>query len=164
LLKTILVPVDFSETSNRALDQAVGLARRLGATIILLLVVEPADFVLPGELYGPAVDLAPLLQAQRRSGRTRLQGLKAKVDDAGVTCVLSLRTGAPEQVIVQEAKKRKADLIVMGTHGRTGISHLVMGSVAERVVRTSGCPVLTVHGTVSKPGTRRPSRRRKGVR
>jgi nucleotide-binding universal stress UspA family protein len=94
----------------------------------------------------------------------RLDALKAEIEDAGVTCVLSLRTGVPDQVIVQEARKRKADLVVMGTHGRTGIPHLVLGSVAERVVRASSCPVLTVRGKASRDKGRRARSRRKGAR
>ena len=144
-IRQILVPVDFSAASLQALDYAVELATPFGAALTVLFVVEP--------LY-TAGDFGVLLEEQQRVGNAELARLAARLEERGVTCRTLLGRGRPYQVIGDEARRCKADLIVMATHGRTGLSHLVMGSVAARVVRSAACPVLTLHPDLAR---RRPA-------
>jgi nucleotide-binding universal stress UspA family protein len=140
----ILVPVDFSAPSDRALRYATTLADRFGATIELLHVVE--DPFVSGawnaEVYVPNV--AELLNRLIVTAREQLEESKALVADKGIGVDTTVITGRPAQSIVDHAATERFDLIVLGTHGRTGLSHALLGSVAERVVRKAPCPVLTV--------------------
>jgi nucleotide-binding universal stress UspA family protein len=141
----ILVPVDFSPHAERAVRYAATLARRFDATLHLLHVVE--DPFLSGawspEAYVPNV--TELLQDLTAGAERQLAGLRASVAALGITVTTAVITGRPAPAIVSHADQGGFDLIVMGTHGRTGLSHVVIGSVAERVVRKAPCPVLTVH-------------------
>ena len=143
-ITNILVPVDFSAHSDRAFRYAATLAHRLGAKLALLHVVE--DPLVTGawnaEVYVPNV---PELLNNLISGAERqLATLKESATALGVTTETAVITGRPAHTIVEQAKDGGFDLIVMGTHGRTGLSHVVMGSVAERVVQKANCPVLTM--------------------
>ena len=145
-MNTILCPVDFSEGSDRALAQAIEFARALQADIHLLHVFQMPTYPAPmGAAYG--ADAATLLDHTRQI-RNRLQERLSDLKDGtaaeGVEITTHLAEGRHYSVIVESAKKLGADLIVMGTHGRSGLSHLVLGSVAERVVRLAESPVLTV--------------------
>jgi len=122
----ILVPTDFSVSSMWALRYGEELARRFGADIILVHVQSPV----PPPEAGPA--------------RKELEALAALLGERGVRAHFALRVGGLAEEILAVGGKEHADLIVMGTHGRTGIAHVLMGSVAETVVRRSACPVLTV--------------------
>ncbi|HUI28160.1 MAG TPA: universal stress protein [Candidatus Kryptonia bacterium] len=135
-IKRILVPIDFSEPSLAGLDYAVELSRRLNAALVVILVLEV--------LYYAAENVGRLLEEQRRLAEVDLARLADRFARRGVELETVLETGLPAQAIVETARKRDVDLIVMATHGRTGFSHLLMGSVAEKVVRTAQCPVLTV--------------------
>ncbi len=135
MIKRILVPVDFSDASLAGLAYALELAKALKAEVVVLFVVEP--------LYS-AGDLGLLLEEGQRRGQEELSRLASRLQGRGVACRTMLQIGTPYQVIANAAARGRADLIVMATHGRSGLSHLVMGSVAERVVRTAHCPVLTV--------------------
>jgi nucleotide-binding universal stress UspA family protein len=147
----MLVATDFSECSNAALDKAAFLAKRLGAALDVLHVWEVPVFVPPelnmieAALGGPTlVDLI-----EKRAGR-KLDAFVAAARERGIAISHSLsERGTPWVVIVRTAEREGHDLVVLGTHGRTGISHTVMGSVAERVVRHSHCPVLTVRSDAS---------------
>jgi nucleotide-binding universal stress UspA family protein len=134
-IKQILVPVDLSEPSIQALDYAIELAAFFKAKLTIVFVAEPLYY---------AGDLGLFIEEQQRLGREQLTHLEERVRKGGRSCETLLLRGAPYQAITDAARRRAADLIVMGTHGRTGLSHLVMGSVADRVVRTAPCPVLTV--------------------
>jgi nucleotide-binding universal stress UspA family protein len=143
-LKRILVPTDFSETSDAALNYGRALARTFGSSLHVLHVAENIfSRAFAGEGY---VAIVPELQADlERSARERIAELlidndTPKLDTQGVVTT----SNATALEIVAYAKKNDIDLIVMGTHGRGGVAHLFMGSVAERVVRTAPCPVLTV--------------------
>lgn len=143
--KQILVPTDFSEGVTPAIDAAVELRRAFGGTITLLHVVESP---VPYEGYGFASNLIPDLvnAAERSMGLARTE-LQRRIDPDGSSSDLVfglVELGAPAQHIVARAEAGPYDLVVMGTHGRTGVSHLFIGSVAERVVRSARCPVLTV--------------------
>lgn len=159
-LKKILVPVDFSDCAMEALEYAGAFAKRLGARLVVLYVVEPVYYATPSELYGPASNVALLLEEQRKVGAQQLAQIAARLRRRGIPAKTALHSGTPYQVIAEVAEKEKADLIVLGTHGRTGISHFVMGSVAERVVRSAPCPVLTVRLQPERPRSRKAPRSR----
>ena len=140
----ILVPVDFSPHAQRAFGYATTLARRLGAELSLVHVVEDpfATGAWGGEVYIP--NIGELLQELIAAAEHRLTTLQDGAVAQGVTTRTAVITGRPAQSIIEHAVSEKCDLIVMGTHGRTGLSHAVMGSVAERVLRKAPCPVLTI--------------------
>ena len=132
---TVLHPTDFSEPSDAAFRLACSLARDYGARLVLLHVVPPT--VVYGE--GAVVPDPELLVHEAKDQLDRLQ-----VPDAAVHTDRRLEEGDPVGMILHVAREVHADLIVMGTHGRTGLARLLMGSVAGPVVRKATCPVLTV--------------------
>jgi nucleotide-binding universal stress UspA family protein len=140
-LKRILVPVDFSAGSRKALRYAVAFARQFNARLSLLYVMPVNYFV--GSEFGP-VDF-PLPEAElRRNSEKQLAALAAQ-DVAGAVAVETrVRQGQPVQEIVEHAREGEVSLIILSTHGRTGLRHVLMGSVAENVVRYAPCPVLVV--------------------
>jgi nucleotide-binding universal stress UspA family protein len=138
-IRHILAPTDFSDPSLQAITYAFELAQAFGAKLSLLHVIELP--VYPMEVY-------PLLEELEQDARTALARLLPEAEDAHVDVSHLVEIGLPYQKILQTAAAEKADLIVIATHGRTGLSHLVLGSVAERVVRLAPCPVLTVRATV----------------
>jgi universal stress protein A len=144
--RRILHPTDFSRASAPALRRAVALARACRALLVLLHVMTPpSPFIGEGT---PPSSYADLLIVARRSARRRLAAALARVRRERVRAQAIFAEGLPADEILRAARRARADLIVMGTHGRTGVSRVFMGSVAERVVRESRCPVLTVraHG------------------
>jgi nucleotide-binding universal stress UspA family protein len=145
-IKRILVPIDFSKDSLKALAYATDFAASFGARIALLHVVEPIYYATPTDIYTASANIAPLLDQQRRAAEQQFARIVAGMEKKGRRIQATIKTGAPSQVIVDSAKKDRADLIIMATHGRTGLAHLFMGSVAEKVVRSAACPVLTVRG------------------
>jgi len=134
-MNKILFPTDFSHTGDAALVLATSLARDTGATMLIVHVEEPPHAYGGGEMYYGMVDPDPAEQ------RRMLQ--QVVPTDPAVPFEHRLITGDPATGIVQLAKEEGADLIVLGTHGRTGFKRLVMGSTAEAVVRHASCPVLT---------------------
>jgi nucleotide-binding universal stress UspA family protein len=140
--KRILVPSDFSDTSARALEHAKSVAERFEASLELLHVV-PNPFMANAATLYVGMPLPPdFLNELERDARQRLD--EALVDRQHFKVRSVVKVGDPLLEIVEHARSERVDLIVMGTHGRTGVSHLFLGSVAERVVRTAACPVLTV--------------------
>ena len=139
VIKKILSPVDFSDSGAAAVRAAEQLAHDTGAELLLLHVASDPMFALPDGGYA----LPRIIEEYEEAVRGRLalltSGLRSDI-------VVSAKTvhGVPYRAIVDSAVSEQADLIVMGTHGRTGLSHLFLGSVAERVVRTSRVPVITV--------------------
>jgi nucleotide-binding universal stress UspA family protein len=158
MIKRILIPVDFSDPSLKALDYAAQLARgrRPKPQLIVLHVVEPVYYPAVGEMYGVGLDLGSVYDEIECAARAHVARLTVSLRRRGTTARGLICTGTAAQAIVETAAKLKADLIVLSTHGRTGLSHVVMGSVAERVVRTAPCAVVTVRAS-AKP--RRVSRR-----
>ncbi len=138
-LKKILVPVDFSECSDKALQYAIPFARQFDAELVLLHVVQP--FVAMPEM--PSVDAALVQKQMRESGKKQLDALQQTIDEE-ITSRTLLRVGNPHVEIINAAKESGIDLIILSTHGRTGLAHVFLGSNAERVVRHAGCPVLIV--------------------
>lgn len=142
-LKTVLVPVDFSETSDAALRYGKALAQAFGASLHLLHVVqEPYSQPWAVEAYG--FSLATLQEDWIKDARTRLDQAVTADDRTALRAKTTTLLGHPVTEILRYAADEKIDLIVMGTHGRGPLGHMIMGSVAERVVRRSPCPVLTV--------------------
>jgi nucleotide-binding universal stress UspA family protein len=140
-IRHILVPVDFTEFSNRAVDAAALIAGRFKATVTLVHVIEEFTY----DLTDTALIIDPYA-ALETVARRLLQGLHDKLRRRGLTVRTAIVRGHPAVVILEQAGERRSDLIVMGTHGRTGLERVVMGSVAARVVRLAPCPVLTVGG------------------
>jgi nucleotide-binding universal stress UspA family protein len=164
MIKRILAPVDFSEPSRRALEYAADLSRTLGSQLIVLHVVEPVYYPVAGDLYGVGLDLGNVYEQIDRSAREQLAELARELRRRRVNVQAVLLHGTAPQAIVENATKSHADLVVMATHGRSGLSHLLLGSVANRVLRTAPCPVLTVSprrsGSVGKASAA-PARRRR---
>lgn len=151
-IRRILCPLDFSLYSRHALEQAIALAREFGAEISALHVFAPAPIV-EAVPAGARVGSDPLpLSAARRAALTaELSEFTYEVDAGGVVMHVGVDEGDPVDVIVKTATDWPADLIVMGTHGRTGLGRLLLGSVAERVLRRTTCPVLTVPRRAESP-------------
>ncbi len=144
-IRQILVPTDFSEPSEAALDSAAELARALGASIDVLHVWEAPVFVPPSMLPDAGVADLSMLEIYRKNAESALEQFVAKAKDRGVSVRASFaELGPAAYTIADFARRREYDLIVIGTHGRTGLAHIVIGSVAERVVRYAPCPVLAV--------------------
>ncbi len=147
----ILVPVDFSAHSDLALRYATTLADRFGATVEVLHVVEDPFVSGAWSAEALAPNIPELLADLVTAARGKLADLKAAALNRGVhlttTVLTTILTGQPADSICAYATTEKFDLIVMGTHGRRGLSHALIGSVAERVVRKAPCPVLTVRET-----------------
>jgi nucleotide-binding universal stress UspA family protein len=141
LPQRILVPHDFSDGSHHALSFALVLAARLGALVTVLHAYE-----IPVGFPSPLQVTADLLGAVHASARKELDEVVALARRPGVVVESLLCQGPAWSEIDTAARERRADLIVMGTHGRRGIARALLGSVAEKVVRTATCPVLTVHG------------------
>jgi nucleotide-binding universal stress UspA family protein len=139
-IKRILVPTDLSEAARSAVKLAAELGRAFRAELVLLFVVEPS--YTSGDVLSAA--LASVLDKLSETARAALAREVAILRERGVRARSRISEGTAAAVIVETARKVPVDLIVIGTHGRTGLSHVLLGSVAERVVRTAQCPVLTV--------------------
>src|SRR5688572_20449843 len=140
----ILVPTDFSTTADAALEYAFVLADRFGASLQLLHVLAD-PFMADGmaaETY--VLDVPALRDAMLQDARERLAHRAAPREKTTTRIETEVLFGHGARTIAEYAAERGADLIVMGTHGRTGVAHLLLGSIAERLVRTAPCPVLTV--------------------
>jgi len=143
-IANVLVATDFGEASLAALAYGREFARTFGAKLHVLHVIEdPAVYAGP---EGIGVDVARLLADLEARAQAALDKIVTVEDRAELRAVTTIRSGnTPAYEIVGHAKLVNSDLIIMGTHGRGFMSHLLMGSVAEKVVRTAPCPVLTVH-------------------
>jgi len=142
-LQKILVPVDFSDCSVEAVRTAADISQRYDAQVTLVNVFEPMVYTNPeGYAFYMPGQVELLLGQHRKS----LAKATREAKDAGAINVTAEQLeGSPTSEIVGYARAENFDLIVIGTHGRTGIKHVLIGSVAERVVRLAPCPVLTVH-------------------
>jgi nucleotide-binding universal stress UspA family protein len=143
-MKTILHPTDFSPASRPAFKKAIEVARRDRATLALLHVLPP--MIPAGNLYVSPRTYEEWAAAATESANKAMGGLLKRVRAAAVKAKSIVLMGTPADVIVRTARTRRADLIVMGTHGRSGFSRVLLGSVASRVIVTAPCPVLTVRG------------------
>jgi len=149
-ISRILVPVDFSPHSDLAFRYATALASRLEASVELLHVVE--DPIATGA-WNSEIPIPYLPEIQDNlieAGRRRLERYRAFADGPPLRMTTTVRLGLPSDTILEHGRVHGVDLIVMGTHGRSGLAHVFMGSVAERVVRHAACPVLTLHGAAAR--------------
>jgi nucleotide-binding universal stress UspA family protein len=153
-IQKILVPVDFSSCSTAALRFAVNLASKLEATIEVLHVLELPHYVIPDVMVEvPGERKQTLTEFARSEASKDLQQMLDELEAQGHRIKSRLKAGYPRDEILAAAEEDRVDLIVMGTHGRTGISHLFLGSVAEQVVRRAHCPVMTIRVTEDEEET-----------
>ncbi|HEX9661497.1 MAG TPA: universal stress protein [Candidatus Binatia bacterium] len=145
-IRRILYATDFSKASARALDEAVRLAKQNHAELLVVHVIEPVGQYAAGEDFGGAELYMKIEEAAEQDAQRSMQKLMRKLQQARVKAKSLLLKGLAYEQIVKTARSRKANIIVIGTHGRTGLSKLFMGSVAGRVVSLASCPVLTVRG------------------
>ncbi len=144
-VRRIIHPTDFSRASSAAFSRAVAMAKADRAELLLVHVMA-LPVPMAGEGYISPSVYESLEASARKHAEKRLAALKGKARASGVNVSLVLLEGVAHEQIVRAAKSKKADLIVIGTHGRTGFAKLFLGSVASRVVTAAPCPVLTVRG------------------
>lgn len=142
-IRKILVPIDFSPNAGEATEWATELARRYDASLTILHVVQPVSYAVPEGYIAPSPTV--LAEMMTDLGQS-LEAAKKKIEASapGVPVITELIQGVPFAEIVQFAREGDFDLMVMGTHGRTGLKHALLGSVAEKVARKAPCAVLTV--------------------
>jgi nucleotide-binding universal stress UspA family protein len=148
--KTLLVPHDFSPSADRALRVAADLAKLHGGSIALLHVSELPENVASDAVVEPAGVPVRVDEYAKRGGLRQLEVLAAPIRAEGVAVRVVAMTGDVFKAILEATDQVRADVIVLGTHGRTGLSHLLLGSVAETVVRHSIVPVVTVRSHASE--------------
>jgi nucleotide-binding universal stress UspA family protein len=144
-LRRILCASDFSTASGRALTTAIGVARATGARLTIVYAHAPVTPTVPEQVID-AMTLDRLDRDVREWVARRLASLVKRAQKSGVRAASAVVTGDPSSQVVRAARSLRADLIVIGTHGRRGITKFLLGSVAERVIATAPCPVLTVRG------------------
>jgi len=144
-LRRILHPTDFTRASGAAFTRAVAMAKADRAQLLIVHVLAPS-VPMAGEGYISPKVYDDLEASARGYGQKRLAALQARARKAGVRTITLLLEGVADERIARAARSKKADLIVIGTHGRTGLAKFFLGSVASRVVAAAPCPVLTVRG------------------
>jgi len=148
-VQRFLVPVDFSEHANQALDYAISLAGKLDARLTLLHVLQS----LPLGAVDMGVTIYTYIQDLEAEIMNSMNAYLERVTTAGLEGEIAVVHGVPFHEIIETAKTQQADLIIMGTHGRTGLQHVLLGSVAEKVVRLAPCPVLVVRQPAVVPAS-----------
>jgi len=144
-VRRIVHPSDFSRASNAAFAKAVEMAKSNRADLMLVHVVTP--FVpVAGDAYVSPKVYADIEASANAYARKQLEALAAKAKKSGVRASALVLEGVPAERIAQIARSKRADLVVLGTHGRTGLARMFLGSVASRVISLATCPVLTVRG------------------
>jgi nucleotide-binding universal stress UspA family protein len=138
-VRTILVPTDFSEHAEEAIVRAIELARAVSAKIVVL-----HSYWVSVARASPDLIPSDLIDRIREAGRAELEKLEKRVAQAGVECEARLVFQPAVPAILDEVDALPADLVVMGTQGLTGLKHVLLGSIAERIVRLAHCPVMTV--------------------
>ena len=149
-IRRLLVPIDFSDCSLDALEYAAIVAKQAQATIELVHVLEPVSYGLDFTLIHPGEG-----ERTRKRLIARLEELASALSGAGIPVKVHVRGGSPADSILDDAHTLSCDMIVMGTHGRRGLSHVMAGSVAEAVLRQASCPILTVRSPKFGPGHHR---------
>ena len=141
-LKRILVPIDFSGHSKSALRYAISFARQFGASIDLLYVVEPTIY--PADFSFGQVGFPNIEEELRQRASDELDVLLRTEIAGRVSAIKTIRSGRPFYEIIQQAREKKIDVIIIATHGHSGMEQILFGSTAEKVVRSAPCPVLVV--------------------
>jgi nucleotide-binding universal stress UspA family protein len=141
----VMVPIDFSDCSLDALEYGVQIVKALSARLTLLHVLEPVA-------YGMDFMLAHATERDQKFAKEQMQTLASRIRTYGISVTETIRGGLPADSIVDLARGSNCGLIIMGTHGRRGVSHLLKGSVAEAVLRRASCPVLAVKNFKFPPG------------
>jgi universal stress protein A len=144
--KTILCPTDFSEASLCGLKMASEMAEKFGSEVVVLFVNKPIQSLPAPQMEAREIvfDTAAYEKGVSEDALNRLADLSSSIFAEGIEPRLEIRMGQPSEEIIKVAADEKVDAIFMATHGRTGLKHVIFGSVAERVVSRAGCPVLTV--------------------
>jgi nucleotide-binding universal stress UspA family protein len=153
-LKRILAPTDFSEHSNHALRYAAGLAQQFGATLVLLHVVSNEALESISKAHVPPVPVDKVYEDLTREIHEQYAMHVASEVRKALEIEILVLPGAPFVEIIRVARLKGADVIVMATHGRTGLSHALVGSVTEKVVRKAPCPVLSIRPVGSEAAAR----------
>ena len=143
----ILHPTDFSEGANEAQAVAVDLARKLDADLVLVQVLVEAPLYSEGFISRRQVQT--VYDAQRKWSEDTLEARAEQLRQSGIKTSWRVQAGVPHEEIIRTVEEEHASMIVMGTHGRSGLNRMILGSVAERVIRLARCPVLTVRQTKS---------------
>jgi len=153
-IRRLMFATDFSPCSQEALAHARYLATELGAEVNVVHVFERPFFIEAGVSHRLQLrhDVDQWIQEAKDEAKRRLESLANELRIKGLTVTVAFREGIPFVEILKEADEWRADLIVMGTHGRTGVAHALIGSVAERVVERAPCAVLTVRPAQASPG------------
>ena len=151
----IVVPTDLSDYSLRALPYAIGLAERFDARLKILCINEPAVPI--SDVTWAGIDVHATDDTLLAEARQTLDRIIREQVPNGLDVEANVITGNPVEAIIEYAREQNADLLVMCTHGRTGLSHVLMGSTAEAVVRRAPCPVLTLRQPMPVTASRRGS-------
>lgn len=147
VFRRVLHATDFSRASRPALARAIALARQNRAKLWVAHALPPLVMSVGGGFeFVPPRTYEAIDRSARQHARKQLAALVERAKRAGVRVTALLLDGAPQELIPRAARRTRADLVVIGTHGRSGLSRVLLGSVAERVVRFAPCPVLTVRG------------------
>ncbi len=146
MIDHVLIPTDFSDTAAAAAEYGCALAARLGARVTLLNVFSAGVVALPDAIYAPTEEELEMLA---HAARGQLAALAYRLARPDVHIDVVAVEGVASEAIIKYAEEHPGGLIVIGTHGRKGLAHAILGSVAERVVRTAPCPVLTVGRTAA---------------
>jgi len=154
-LERILVPVDGSKGSQAALAHAIDLQAGHPAELVIVMALEPIHLRIGAQITRPGTNIRMLADEQRMIAEDRLARLAADLRTQGARVRTVVATGAADEVILATAKKLACELIVMSTHGRAGLMHMLLGSITEKVIRGSTCPVLTVRGYDAKTKAKR---------
>jgi nucleotide-binding universal stress UspA family protein len=144
-VRRILVASDFSKSSIKAFTTAVAMAKANRATLTIVHVIVPISPIVP-EQYLDSRTWNQIDRQTRRWSQQQLDTLVNKARAAGVRAVALLREGDPAREIIRAVRSKRADILVVGTHGRTGLAKFFVGSIAGRLVATASCPVVTVRG------------------
>jgi nucleotide-binding universal stress UspA family protein len=150
-IRRILFPTDFSEHAEHAWTYGLSFAKEFGAEVHLLHIVTPPPRLT--EAYAVNFDPEALVHALRAEATGTLDRLARVAKDLGLSCHTEIQIGVDFREIIDYAKGHEIDLIVMATHGRTGLAHALLGSVTEKVVRKAPCPVLTIKPPALKTET-----------
>lgn len=146
MYKCIFMPVDGSEVSNHAAEEGFRLAKALGSEAVLQYVIDISIVTLPdAELAISSLDI--IRDSFREQGEKVLKDLSDKAREMGVPCSTMMSEGDVHDEIIKAAEEMKADLIIIGTHGRRGLNRLILGSVAGSVAKRAHCPVLLIRPT-----------------